>query len=275
MAQTNTKANSTTKYIDYLSEDQPIPGQLWTCISFLSPEGIKNCSLRGLKIRGVFGTRQEADARAHELQKIDSDFHVFVGEMGKWLPWDPDPNDVKDQVYQEKELNDLMKGYKDNLEKAKKMQHDRKETMIQDAAKEEQTREEKTRARLRKKAEAITQQKRMDALAKRSVDGEVHEVESVKNTTTTTGGKKKKNKNKNKATTGGDGAVAVAGVSDKEKQLKELDAQLKKEDDLVKAEKARLSDTQNQIKDTTQNIESIDSKLSKIQELYEKLNKKK
>src|SRR3989304_5647810 len=106
-----------TKYIDYLTEDTPIPGQLWVCVSFLSPEGIKNCSVRGLKVRGVYGTHQEADNRAKELQKLDPDFNVFVGEVGKWLAWDPDPNDVQDSVYQEKELNDLMKGYKDNLEK--------------------------------------------------------------------------------------------------------------------------------------------------------------
>ena len=129
-----------TKYIDYLIEDEPIPGQLWVCISFLSPEGIKNCSVRGLKIRGVYGTRQEADKRADELHKKDPDFHVFVGEMGKWLPWDPDPNDIKDQVYLEKEMNDLMKGYKESQEKSAMVQEQRKKDMIKQAAQEEQAR---------------------------------------------------------------------------------------------------------------------------------------
>ncbi len=174
------KQSSSTKYIDYLKEDKPIPGQLWVCMSFLSPEGIKNCSVRGLKIRGVFGTRQEADERANELQKIDSDFHVFVGEVGKWLPWDPDPNDVADQVYQEKELNDLMKGYKENLEKSKKMQQDRKEDMIRQAAKEEQSREGKTRDRLRKNLEANKNKKKLDQLAKKSLEKEEEDIQETK-----------------------------------------------------------------------------------------------
>jgi len=109
-----------TKYIDYLKEDTPIPRQNWVCVSFLSPEGIKNCSIRGLKIRGVYETKEQANKRADELKAEDEDFHVFVGEVGKWLAWDPDPNSVEDQQYQEKELNDLMKAYRDNLEKTKK-----------------------------------------------------------------------------------------------------------------------------------------------------------
>src|SRR5438309_1363640 len=147
----------TTKYIDYLTEDQPLELK-WVCISFLSPEGIKNCSIRGLKIRGAFATKEDADKRAKDLQAIDPDFHIFVGEMGKWLSWDPDPNDVGDQIYREKELQDLMKGYKANLEKAKKMQEERKHDMLRQSALQEQTREEKTKARLRKKLEAKKQQ---------------------------------------------------------------------------------------------------------------------
>ena len=95
-------------------------------MSFLSPEGIRNCKVRGLKIRGVYATREEADERAKKLQTVDPDFHVFVGDIGKWLPWDPDPNSISDQVYKEDELNKLMKNYKDNREKAKTMEEQRK-----------------------------------------------------------------------------------------------------------------------------------------------------
>lgn len=126
------------KAIDYLDEDAPISGQSWVCMSFLSPEGIKNCNMRGIKIRGVYPTRKQADARVKELQITDPDFDIFVGEVGKWLPWNPDPNDAEDQVYQEEQLNDLMKGYKDNLVNAKKVQEDRKRDMIEKGAKEEE-----------------------------------------------------------------------------------------------------------------------------------------
>lgn len=122
-------ANKNITYVDHLDEDRPIPKQEFVCISFLSPEGIMNCSVRGLKIRGVYATRQDADRRAAELQKEDPLFHVFVGEVGKWLPWDPDPNDQEDQIYNEKKLNDLMAGYKDNLKKKAEMEAERKAEM--------------------------------------------------------------------------------------------------------------------------------------------------
>jgi hypothetical protein len=145
---------SSTKYIDYLTEDDPIPRQNWVCISFLSPEGIKNCNIRGLKIRGVYDTRQEADARAKYLQNIDPDFHVFVGQVGLWLPWDPDPNDAEDQEYQEKELNDLMKGYKENLVKTRKMEEQRKRDMIEKNMQDQnKSGLEQTQDRLRRKLE--------------------------------------------------------------------------------------------------------------------------
>jgi DNA repair exonuclease SbcCD ATPase subunit len=144
-----------TKYIDHLNEDKPIPGQMWACVSFLSPEGIKNCSVRGLKIRGVFGTRKEADEHAVELQKYDPDFHVFVGEVGKWLPYNPEVDEIEDQVYQEKELNDLMREYKNNMAKAKQMEEQRKADMLEKAAKEEQVKSlrpvDRKRAELQKK----------------------------------------------------------------------------------------------------------------------------
>ena len=46
-------------------------------------------------------------------------------------------------------------------------------------------------------------------------------------------------------------------------------------DELVKAEKQRLDLANKQINETTQNLDSIDSKLARIQELYEKINIKK
>ena len=148
------------KYIDHLKEDDSIPNQKFVCLSFVSPEGVKNCTLRGLKVRGVFGTKEEADKRAEDLQKMDPDFDVFVGEVGKWLPWDPDPNSVTDQVYQEKGLNDLVKGYKENLEKTKHLQKLRTEEAK--AANKEQVPPNKVKERLLKKLEE-KKKKKMEA----------------------------------------------------------------------------------------------------------------
>ena len=73
-------------------------------------------SVRGLKVRGSYGSAEEATARAKKLQQQDGLHNIFVGEVGKWLPWDPSPNQVKEQEYAEDQLNTLMKAYKENEE---------------------------------------------------------------------------------------------------------------------------------------------------------------
>jgi hypothetical protein len=71
-------------------------------------------SIRGLKVRGVTGTHGEAVALSKKLQRSDTIHNIFLGEVGKWLPWDPKPHQVADQEYAEDQLNTLMKKYKDN-----------------------------------------------------------------------------------------------------------------------------------------------------------------
>jgi hypothetical protein len=73
-------------------------------------------TVRGLKIRGAYSTKEEAESRAKKLQKMDTDHNIFVGQVGKWLPWDPSPNAIQDQEYAEDQLNTLMKKYKENEE---------------------------------------------------------------------------------------------------------------------------------------------------------------
>ena len=233
------KIENGVKYIDYLNEDEPIPRQNFVCLSFLSPEGIRNCSTRGIKIRGVYETYDEAKARADELSKIDPDFDVFVGEVGKWCPWDPDPNSTQDQVYQEKELNDLMKGYKDNLQKVKKMEQQRKNDMIANAAEQEQSNLSKTQQRLRKKVEAKEKERRLKSIAQKQLNNE---------------------------------QLPTSPLDDK---IKVKENELTTKDKLAKQEKDRLDTHQSTINETSSNLESIDNQLAQIQALYDKLNKKK
>lgn len=71
-------------------------------------------SVRGVKVRGVYDTISEANNKAKELQRLDSVFHVFVGQIGYWLPWDPCADKVTEEEYLEDELNTMMKKYKEN-----------------------------------------------------------------------------------------------------------------------------------------------------------------
>jgi hypothetical protein len=71
-------------------------------------------SVRGVKVRGVFDTKREADIRASVLQRLDSQFDVFVGQVGYWCPWDPNPHKIDDIEYTDSNLNKLVKEYKAN-----------------------------------------------------------------------------------------------------------------------------------------------------------------
>ena len=73
-------------------------------------------TVRGLKIRGAYTSKEEAVARSKKLQRLDPIHNIFVAEVGKWLPWDPEPSQVGEQEYAEEKLNTLMKNYKENEE---------------------------------------------------------------------------------------------------------------------------------------------------------------
>ena len=154
---------------DFLNVDNPVPGQNFVCLSFLSPEKIlkkkdlyilhnfmkelcceyniteknliekfddykykneKNLNesftenndfqtnVRGVKIRGIYDTKHEADVRAKVLQRQDKTHNVFVGQVGYWLPWDPSLSylDGVQGEYLDKDLNTLMQKYNENQE---------------------------------------------------------------------------------------------------------------------------------------------------------------
>lgn len=73
-------------------------------------------TVRGVKVRGVYSTTKEAEVRGKKLQGSDPLHNIFIAEVGKWLPWDPSPNQIADQEYAEDQLNMLMKKYKENDE---------------------------------------------------------------------------------------------------------------------------------------------------------------
>jgi hypothetical protein len=118
--------------IDYLTEDNILPlDQKFVCLSFLTDKNLeKKCSMTGIKVRGVFSTYEAACEHAKTLQTIDTYFSVFVGEMGRWLPFDPDPDTVKESEYANEQLNNMMKSYAENQEKAKIFHEHRKSELM-------------------------------------------------------------------------------------------------------------------------------------------------
>lgn len=93
-------------------------------------------SMRGIKVRGVYDTYKEANVRAQVLRRKDASFNVFVGQIGYWLPWDPECESVPEQEYQEGQLNELVKKYKENLDNRDIMYEQVKEERVAKIRKE-------------------------------------------------------------------------------------------------------------------------------------------
>ena len=63
---------------------------------------------RGLKVRGVYSTQQEAELRCKLLREVDPNHNVYVGPVGMWMPWEPEAYKTGRVEYLEEELNQLM-----------------------------------------------------------------------------------------------------------------------------------------------------------------------
>lgn len=231
------------KEYDYLTEDPPINGQRYVCLSFLSPEGehwingeeskIKNCKIRGLKVRGVFSEYDEAKMFAEKLRDtVDNKFHIFVGEVGKWLHWDPSPDTSKEENYAEKELNSLMKAYNENQEKAKKLYEMRKDELVQKTLQEQEQR----------KADQDKKNKK---------------------------NKKKKDKKKSKSVV----PKAKEVIITDENQIKENEQEVKQTEDVIKTEQTSLKEDKDQLKETKEKMYKVESELEKLKREYEELTK--
>jgi len=251
-----TKTNKSTKQsgkaIDNLFEDPPISGQLWVCISFVSPELVKNCSLRAVKVRGVYASEAEARKRSKYLQQIDPDFHIFVGEVGKWLGWDPDPNTIEDQEYSEKKLQKLVTEYKKNRAKAKIMEEERKREMLEENVRREaekitgnkQTKSAKRRERMKKQAEENKMEDKMKELTEnRFKPQENKEIKEIK---------------ENKVKTS-----ILSSLDNKE------------EEKTLNNERERILKKEADIKKSVENLSSVDEKLNHLQRMYKEMTKTK
>jgi len=76
-------------------------------------------NVRGLKVRGVFPSQEEAEMRCKMLRELDPNHDVYVGPVGLWMPWEPEAYKTGRVEYLEKELNELMHNKNKNQEEAK------------------------------------------------------------------------------------------------------------------------------------------------------------
>ena len=72
-------------------------------------------SVSGIKVRGVYDTIEDAKKRCEKLKQKDPYFHIYVAQVGCWLPYESHiASNVENAQYSEDQLNTLMKHYKDN-----------------------------------------------------------------------------------------------------------------------------------------------------------------
>ena len=151
--------------VDYLCEDEEINSQRYGCISFASitddmkdeicqqiagqlsvtVDNVKSivnewCTRenpkRAVKVRGTFKTLEQTYRKAEQLRNADANFHIFTCEVGKWLPFDPPAELLEDENYMEDQLNQLLKGYKQNRVNTKQHYDERKREMMEKAIQE-------------------------------------------------------------------------------------------------------------------------------------------
>ena len=71
-------------------------------------------NMRGVKVRRCFASVEETQMFAKVLQRRYPKDNLFIGKVGAWLPWDPSEHLMPEVEYAERELNELMRRYKEN-----------------------------------------------------------------------------------------------------------------------------------------------------------------
>ena len=102
-------------------------------------------NVRGVKVRRSFPTVEEAQVMAKVLQRKYPKDNLYIGKVGTWLPWDPSEHLMPEVEYAEKELNELMRRYKENEANKEIFFADEREAKIK-AQKEENEKRRKANA---------------------------------------------------------------------------------------------------------------------------------
>ena len=110
--------------------------QNFACLSFFEGKDNEGKNLMYLRLGGVCDSYESACEMAKNINQEDNVHNVFVGEVGKWLPVVSNVSKsttqyVEDVEYANEQLNELMKGYHSNQEKAKLFyEHNKNDKMI-------------------------------------------------------------------------------------------------------------------------------------------------
>lgn len=112
---------------DYIT----IPGQSFALVSFVGPSCPQKNERLGMKIRGVFATKEDASAHVKRIQRSgDNIVDIYLLDLYQWAVIPPDPKDIEDHEFQEKFLQDMMSGYAESQRAAKSQFEERKKLVM-------------------------------------------------------------------------------------------------------------------------------------------------
>jgi hypothetical protein len=100
-------------------------------------------NVRGVKVRRVFANLEECQMYAKVLQRKYPRDNLYIGKVGCWLPWDPSEHMMPEVEYAEKELNELMRKYKENEVNREIFFEEEKQMKIEAQKKENEARKQK------------------------------------------------------------------------------------------------------------------------------------
>lgn len=236
--------------VDYCDEDMPIPGQLFVCLSFMTPERVRGCETYAVKVRGVYNTKERAQQRVDEIMKEDPLFDVWIGEVGKWGAVTNDPSKAEDVEYQEKELQKLAKAHKEAQAEAKRVEKERKLDMLKSGDYDDTNKGLTSK----KTAEKLKQKLKEKQAKKELLEETENKINSIN--------KEELLAKYNKET------------SKEQLDLKNAENEVKEKSELSSSELSRIQETSELVQQKEKELNDADKNIDRIKKLYAKFKEK-
>jgi AAA15 family ATPase/GTPase len=123
-------------------------------------------NVRGVKVRRTFANLEECQQYAKVLQRRYPKDSLYVGKVGCWLPWDPSEHLMPEVEYAEKELNEMMRKYKENEVNREIFFEEEKTLKIEAQKKENEARRKKALDDAKKDAGLVDADNLSDAISR-------------------------------------------------------------------------------------------------------------
>jgi len=108
---------TTPRKVSVLHDNPELPGKKLFLASLISPESKQKHKVHAFKIHDLCEDEEEAKYLVQHYQKLDPDFDIFVGTVGKWLPWVFSAEDLPNIQYANEQLTELVRSHRNTKKK--------------------------------------------------------------------------------------------------------------------------------------------------------------